>query len=122
MSDDFQKAGAAEQSGAPVSCAMRVVLCTFPDAEKAREVASEIVSEGLAACVNLVSKVESIYRWEGEIQRDAEVLAIFKVASERYDELERAILSKHPYDTPEVVGIPADRVEKNYLAWVVARG
>ncbi len=122
MSDDFQKAGAPDSSDAPVSCVMRVVLCTFPDAEKAREVASEIVSEELAACVNLIPQVESIYRWEGEIQRDTEVLAIFKVASERYDELERAILAKHPYDTPEIVGISADRVEKNYLLWVLAGG
>jgi len=99
---------------------MLVVLCTFPDVEKARAVAKEIVSEGLAACVNLVPSVESIYRWGGEIQQDTEVLAIFKVASDRFEKLQGAIIAKHPYDTPEIVGIDADRVDTSYLAWVVA--
>ena len=120
MNENLQGAGGQEESGPPVSIGMLVVLCTFPDAEKARSVAKEIVLEGLAACVNLVPGVESIYRWEGEIQQDAEVLAIFKVASGGFGKLEKAIIEKHPYETPEVVGIAADQVESRYLAWVVA--
>ena len=99
---------------------MMVVLCTFPDVEKARAVCAEIISEKFAACVNILPGVESIYVWEGKVQRDAEVLAIFKVKTEGFEKLEQAILSKHPYDTPEIVGIAADKVEKRYLNWVVA--
>jgi len=101
---------------------MMMVFCTFPDAGKAREVAGEIISQGHAACVNILPGVESIYKWDGKIQKDSEVLAIFKVAAEGYPALEKAILSMHPYDTPEVVGIAADRVEERYLDWVVKRG
>ena len=116
MEDDPQREGVPGKSGA----AMLVVLVTFPDLEKARAVVKEIVSEGLAACASLVPKVESIYRWEGKVQQDAEALAIFKVASQGFAKLETAIIAKHPYDTPEIVGIGADRVEKSYLAWVLA--
>ena len=101
---------------------MMVVFCTFPDTEKARQVAGEIISEGLAACVNVLPGVESIYIWEGEVQRDAEVLAIFKVRTEGFVKLEQAILSKHPYDTPEIVGLAADKVERSYLEWVSETG
>ena len=120
MTESLPEAGGGEKSSPPVSREMMVVFCTFPDVEKAREVAGRMIEQGLAACVNLLPGVESIYKWEGEIQRDAEVLVIFKVASARFSELERAILAKHPYDSPEIVGITADKVEKNYLDWVVA--
>ncbi len=119
MAESLPEAGGGEKSSPPDSREMMVVFCTFPDVEKAREVAGRMIEQGLAACVNLLPGVESIYKWEGEIQRDAEVLAIFKVASARFSELERAILAKHPYDSPEIVGITADKVEKNYLDWVL---
>ena len=114
-----KEAGGQGKSGPSASDSMLVVLCTFPDVGKARVVAKEIVSEGLAACVNLLPNVESIYRWKGEVRQDAEILAIFKVASKGFEELENALNEKHPYDTPEIVGIPADRVNRSYLAWVL---
>lgn len=101
---------------------MMVVLCTFPGVEKAREVCDAIISERLAACVNILPHIESIYFWEGEIQRDSEVLSIFKVRDDGFEKLERAILSRHPYDTPEIVGIHADKVENGYLDWVLKAG
>ena len=110
------------ESSPPVFRKMMMVFCTFPDAGKAREVAGEIISQGHAACVNILPGVESIYKWDGKIQKESEVLAIFKVAAEGYSALEKAILSRHPYDSPEVVGIAADRVEERYLDWVVKRG
>ncbi len=97
---------------------MLLVFSTFPNLEKAREIAGHIIAENLAACVNILPSVESIYRWDGEIQSDSEVLAIFKVAADGYRGLEEAILARHPYETPEVVGIAADRVEGKYLEWV----
>lgn len=119
MSDDLQETGGMEKSGPPVSCGMLLVLCSFSDLENARTVAKEIVSEGLAACVSLAPNVESIYRWKGEIRQDPEVLAIFKVASDGFEKLEKAILEKHPYETPEIVGLSAERVNQDYLAWVL---
>ncbi|MGJ8633676.1 MAG: divalent-cation tolerance protein CutA [Luteolibacter sp.] len=98
-----------------------LVFCTFPDVEKAREAGSAMVSGGYAACVNLVPSVESIYVWEGEIKSENEVLAIFKVGVEGYKLLETQLLEIHPYDTPEIVGVSADRVEGKYLDWVLRK-
>jgi len=98
---------------------MMLVFCTFPEMEKASEIAGEIVSTGHAACVNLLPGAESIYIWEGKIQRESEVLAIFKVKSAGFGKLEQAILASHPYDTPEIVAITADKVEPRYLDWVL---
>ena len=120
MTEGLPNAGGREQSLPPVSFGMMLVFCTFPDVEKAREVAGGIVSEGHAACVNILPGVESIYRWKGEIQNDSEVLALFKVAAEGFPNLERAILLKHPYETPEIVAVAADRVEEKYLSWVLS--
>lgn len=113
------QASGTDERGEP---GIMLVFCTFPDLEKAREVAGEIISDGLAACVNILPGVESIYTWEGKVQRDSEVLAIFKVATAGFEKLEQAILSKHPYEAPEIVGIVADRVERTYLSWVVSGG
>ena len=119
----FKKIIPPEKSGReddllPRSSSMMVVFCSFPSLDNAREIGREIISEGLAACVNLLPHVESIYRWEGQIQQEPEVLAIFKVSSGAYARLEAALLSKHPYEVPEVVGVSAEAVSAGYLAWV----
>lgn len=98
---------------------MMLVFCTFPDMEKAREIGSGIISEGLAACVNLVPQVESIYLWEGKIQSENEVLAIFKLRSDGFDVLEKILSERHPYEVPEIVGVTADSVNGGYLDWVL---
>ncbi len=121
MTDGLPDAGGRETSRPPVSFGMMVVLCTFPDLEKARELATEIITGELAACVNLIPQVESIYRWEGETKNDPEVLAVFKVSADGFGKLEEAILEKHPYEVPEIVGIDTDKVEGRYLDWVVSK-
>lgn len=98
---------------------MMMVFCSFPDEETAARIGREIVSEGLAACVNLLTGVRSIYRWQGDLCDEKEVLCIFKVAASKFAELETALLEKHPYETPEIVGVDADRVAEGYLKWVV---
>lgn len=100
---------------------MMLVLCTFPDIETAREIGTGIVTDGLAACVNLVPQVESIYRWKGEVQSEREVLAIFKVGSNGFPALEAALSERHPYEVPEIVGLAADAVSQGYLGWVLGR-
>lgn len=93
-----------------------VVLCTFPDVEKARAIAAELVERRLAACVNLLPGVESIYRWEGKVERAGEVLAVIKTT--RYPELETALKELHPYEVPEILALPVAAGLAGYLKWL----
>jgi len=111
--------GEQENSSSPVFSGLMVVLCTFPDEETAQKICQEIVSEHLAACATLIPAVQSIYRWKGKVEQETESLAFFKVASAAFEKLEQALLEKHPYETPEIVGLPAEKVEKSYLAWAL---
>ncbi len=95
-----------------------VVLTTFPDAETARRVAATLVEERLAACVNLVPQIESIYRWEGKIESNSEVLAIIKTNSWKYQPLESRIRQLHPYKVPEIISLRIDSGNIDYLRWI----
>jgi len=95
-----------------------VVLSTFPDAASARASAEALVSANLAACVNLVPGIESIYRWEDKLENSQEVLAVIKTTAERYPALEARLRELHPYDVPEIVALPAAAVAESYLQWV----
>ena len=97
-----------------------MVFCTFPQRGDAVRVGTELVEERLAACVNVCPGVESVYLWEGKIERGEEVLAIFKVAAAGFADFEKALAEKHPYDVPEIVGIHADSVSESYARWVCA--
>jgi periplasmic divalent cation tolerance protein len=96
-----------------------VVLVTGPDIESLARLGRTIVDEKLAACVNLLDGVRSIYRWEGAIEDEGEALAIFKTTAERLDPLERRIVELHPYDVPEVIALPVVGGSNAYLAWIV---
>jgi periplasmic divalent cation tolerance protein len=95
-----------------------VVLSTFPDADKAAQVARVLVEERLAACVNLVATVRSIYRWQGAVQDDAESLAIIKTTRERYPALAARLAELHPYDVAEIIALPLADGHPPYLAWL----
>lgn len=97
---------------------MRVVFCTFPDLEKARQIGTLVVEKQLAACVNLLPGVESVYRWEGKVEVGREVLGIFKTTREALRELERVLLEEHPYEVPEVVALKVEEVAERYGKWV----
>jgi periplasmic divalent cation tolerance protein len=97
---------------------LELVLVTAPDAEVGRKLASAILEARLAACVNLVPGIESHYWWQGKIDQSAEVLLIIKTTKARLKALQKLVLKKHPYDTPEFVAIPATMVAEKYLAWV----
>jgi periplasmic divalent cation tolerance protein len=98
-----------------------VVLSTFPDAEKAAQVARMLIDERLAACVNLVATVRSIYRWQGAIQDDAEALAIIKTTADRYAALAARLAELHPYDVPEIIAVPLADGHPPYLAWLAGQ-
>ena len=95
-----------------------VAFSTFPSPEKAAEVARVLVGERLAACVNLVPAVRSIYRWEGELCDAAETLAVIKTTTERLAALQARLVELHPYDVPELIALPVAGGHAPYLAWV----
>jgi periplasmic divalent cation tolerance protein len=94
------------------------VLCTAPDAEVAQRLARGLVEARLAACVNVLPGVRSIYRWQGRVQDEAELLLVIKTRAEHFDALEAWLKQHHPYDVPEVLGLPASAVSAPYLAWL----
>ena len=97
-----------------------VVLCTFPDVQKAREVGTALVEAQLAACVNLLPGIESIYRWQGAVERAGEVLAVFKTTAEAWSAFEVRLKELHPYDVPEIVALRPEQVAETYARWVKA--
>ena len=97
---------------------VQVVLCTFPDLAQARQIGTLLVEKQLAACVNLIPVVESIFRWEGKVSREEEVLAIFKTGEARFSDFQRELLALHPYDVPEVLALPVGAGSEAYLKWV----
>jgi periplasmic divalent cation tolerance protein len=101
---------------AAASC--RVVLTTFPDAATAERVARALVGERLAACVNLVPGVRSIYQWQGAVEESAELLAVIKTTAEAVAPLIARLVELHPYDVPEAIAIEIASGHAPYLAWL----
>lgn len=95
-----------------------VVLVTVPSREEGERIADAVVGEGLAACVNVVGPIRSIYRWQGELCRDDEHLLLMKTTRDRYLELEARVKSLHSYDVPEVIALPIERGSAAYLDWL----
>ena len=95
-----------------------IVLCTCPDGTAADAIASALLEAGLAACVNRIDGVESLYRWEGTIQRDQEVLLLIKTTAVAFGEVEDAISDLHPYELPEIIGVPVTQGSAPYLDWL----
>ena len=95
-----------------------VVLCTFPDKDTAQRIGRMLVEEGLAACVNVLPGVQSIYRWEGKMESAEEVLTLVKTTKGTYPRLETRLKELHPYDVPEIIALPVERGEAAYARWV----
>ena len=95
-----------------------VVLCTCPDEPTAARLAGGLIQQEVAACVNVLPGIRSIYRWQGELQEDGEVLMIVKTSRSAYPQLESWLVEHHPYDVPEILALPAVRGSAAYLQWV----
>jgi periplasmic divalent cation tolerance protein len=97
-----------------------LVLVTAPDLKTARALARAALAARLIACANLVPKIESHYWWQGKIESAAEVLLVLKTQKSRLDALEKLILARHPYDTPEFLVLPLNAGSQKYLDWLAA--
>jgi periplasmic divalent cation tolerance protein len=98
--------------------AFRIVLVTAPDLKVARRLARAALKARLIACANLVPKIESRYWWQGRIETGAEVLLVMKTTRARLAVLEKLIVAKHPYDTPEFLVVPLIAGNARYLKWI----
>ena len=95
-----------------------VALSTAGTAEDAERIARALVERRLAACVNIVPGVVSVYRWKGEVCRDEERLLIIKTRASRIEALREALVAIHPYELPELVTLPIEAGHEPYLAWL----
>jgi len=95
-----------------------IVYCTCPDREAAITLADGIIAAGLAACVNIVPGLISIYRWQGERQQGTEELLLIKTSSTAYPALEKYISTNHPYELPEIIAVPIKVGLASYLDWI----
>jgi periplasmic divalent cation tolerance protein len=95
-----------------------LALSTFPDAKTARQISDQLVTERFAACANILSSVESIYRWKDNIESGEETLVFFKVSEDRESAFQDKLRSLHPYDVPEIILIPIAGGLPEYLQWV----
>jgi periplasmic divalent cation tolerance protein len=102
----------------PEGGAARMVWITAPDREVAQRLAREAVEGRLAACAQVLPGLTSVYRWEGRVQEDAEVLLVLKTTASRLPSVEAWLRRSHPYDTPECLALTPARVEPRYLAWL----
>ena len=97
-----------------------VVFMTAANREQAARIAEMLVGTHLAACVQIMSGIESVYRWQGKIERAIETLLIAKTVASKFEELEREVRALHSYETPEIVAVPIIAGSAAYLEWLFA--
>ena len=95
-----------------------LVFTTLPTADKAAEIAKVLVEEKLVACVNVLPAVRSIYRWQGKLHDENEVLVLLKTRAEHLERLKLRLLEVHPYELPEVLAVPIESGYQPYLEWL----
>ncbi len=97
-----------------------MVLMTAANVAEAARLAELLVGAQLAACVQILPPIDSVYRWKGTIQRETEVLLIAKTARAKFEELEREVRALHSYETPEIIALPITAGSAPYLEWLSA--
>ena len=93
---------------------------TAASREEADRIAELLVSAQLAACVQILPEIESVYRWQGEVKREREILLLAKTVASRFDELESRVRAMHSYETPEIIAVPVTDSSAPYLGWLLA--
>lgn len=100
------------------STPFQLVLTTCPDEATARRIARTLVEERLAACVNVLPPMHSVYRWKGKVEDATEQLLIIKIAAQRYAAVQDRLRALHPYELPEIIAVPLADGLPDYLAWL----
>lgn len=95
-----------------------VIYCTVPNKKEGKEIAKALVEKKLAACVNIVDKIESIFSWDGELCEEHEALMIIKTKQILFDKVNALIQGLHSYNVPEVIALPMVEADGNYLKWI----
>ena len=95
-----------------------IVFMTANNGEEAARLADMLVGAHLATCVQILPEMESVYRWEGKIERAAEILLLAKTTRSKFEELEREVRALHSYDTPEIIAVPVVAGSARYLEWL----
>ncbi len=95
-----------------------VIFCTCPDRQSAEHIGSVLVEERLAACVNLISGLTSIYRWQGKLQKEPEWLLLIKTTGACFEALRARVRALHPYEVPEIIALPISYGDPAYLNWL----
>lgn len=96
----------------------RIALTTAGSEEEARKIARYLVENRIAACVNIVPRVTSVYRWQGKIEEAQEWLLVIKTTAAAFEQLRRAIAQLHSYELPECISLPVDDGSTGYLEWI----
>ena len=96
----------------------QLVITTCPSMEEAEDLAGKVVAARLAACVNIVPGIVSIYEWQGKMEREQEFMLLIKSRSEGFPELEKLVQASHSYELPELIAVPIDEGSKAYLNWI----
>jgi len=96
-----------------------LVMTNLPDRNAAERIAASLVTEGAAACVNILAECTSLYRWEGSLERATEVPLLIKTTTAAYPRLQDALRKLHPYEIPEIIALPVNAGLPEYLNWVV---
>ena len=98
-----------------------VVLCTCSDQPEALRIANALIEGRLAACVNVLPPIQSIYRWEENIETAQEILLLIKTTAQAFSAVQKRIVELHSYDTPEIIAMPVTTGSEKYLAWLQAQ-
>lgn len=95
-----------------------VVLITAPQEEEAAKIAKSLIDERLAACVNIVKNIRSLYRWQGTLEDEGEVLMVVKTQERLFEDLMHRVQQLHSYSVPEIIGLPIVKGFENYIQWI----
>ena len=95
-----------------------LVLSAFPTSISVKDIAEILVNEKLAACINIIPEVQSVFRWKNKIDNTPEIILIIKTTLNLYDILEKRIKQLHPYELPEIIAVPIEKGLTEYLNWV----
>ena len=97
---------------------LTIIVSTYPDKKSILKISNELVKTKIIACVN-ITKISSIYAWQGKIENTSEYLALFKTSNKNKKILKEKIKSTHPYDVPEIAEINVNSINKSYLDWII---